>query len=51
MILRADLAWQSRDLATFDRWARPAITLWSDADPELRKRIDTLRSHQQSRQP
>ena len=42
MVLRAELAWQARDLTTFDRWARPAIQLWSDADPELRKPIDTF---------
>jgi hypothetical protein len=51
MALRADLAWQSRDVATFDKWARPAVTLWSDADPELRRRIEVLRSHQRARQP
>jgi hypothetical protein len=42
MILRANLAWQERDRATFERWARPAVQLWGDADPELRKPIDIL---------
>jgi hypothetical protein len=51
MALRAELAWQARDVATFDKWARPAVTLWSDADPELRRRIDLLRSRQRTRQP
>ncbi|MEO8335029.1 MAG: serine/threonine-protein kinase [bacterium] len=51
MALRADLAWQARDGATFDRWSRPALILWSDADPELRRRVDVLRTRQQPRQP
>ncbi|MEO5817224.1 MAG: serine/threonine-protein kinase [Gemmatimonadaceae bacterium] len=51
MALRSDLAWQARDFATFDKWARPAVILWSDADPELRRRIDVLRSRQGTRQP
>jgi hypothetical protein len=49
MALRADLAWQAHDVATFDRWARPAVLLWSDADPELRRRIDAIRSRQRPR--
>jgi hypothetical protein len=51
MALRSELAWQARDVATFDKWARPAVTLWSDADPELRRRIEVLRARQRSRQP
>jgi hypothetical protein len=49
MALRADLAWQARDVATFDKWAKPAVLLWSDADPELRRRIDVIRSRQRTR--
>jgi hypothetical protein len=49
MALRADLAWQARDVAMFIKWSRPAVTLWSDADPELRRRIDALRDRQRSR--
>jgi tetratricopeptide (TPR) repeat protein len=49
MALRADLAWQARDVPMFDRWARPAVLLWSDADPELRRRIDVIRSRQRTR--
>ena len=36
-------------IATFDKWARPAMTLWNDADPELRLRVDSLRSRQRPR--
>ena len=51
MALRADLAWQARDFPTFDRWARPAMLLWSDADPELHRRVDLLRNRVRARQP
>ncbi len=51
MALRADLAWQAHDLATFDRWARPAVALWSDADAELRRPIELLRDRQRTRKP
>ena len=43
MILRANLALQTHDTVTFQRWARSAVLLWSDADPELRAQADTLR--------
>jgi len=49
MTLRSELAWQAQDHATFERWARPAVTLWSDADVELRPPIDRLRQHLQGR--
>jgi hypothetical protein len=51
MMLRADVAWQKRDLPTFDRWARSAVLFWSDADPELHRRVDALGSRLRSRQP
>src|SRR5260221_11274413 len=35
MTLRSELAWQAQDHATSQRGARPAVTLWSDADVEL----------------
>lgn len=44
MMLRAELAWRANDRPAFDRWARPAALLWSDADPELRGPVDVLRS-------
>ena len=44
MMLRAELAWRANDHPAFDRWARPAALLWSDADPELRGPVDVLRS-------
>ena len=39
MALRAELAWRRGDSATFARWARPVMVLWSDADPELRAAV------------
>ena len=42
MTLRAELAWRAHDRPTFERWARPAVTLWSDADAELRGPIVVL---------
>ena len=43
MLLRAQLAWRTGDRPTAERWTRAAYVLWSDADPELRAPIDTLR--------
>lgn len=50
MILRAELAQRLGDRATFERWARPAITLWSNADGELRRSVEPLRRSMQSAQ-
>lgn len=48
MALRSELAWQVRDRVTFERWAKPAVTLWSDADVQLRQPIMRLREHLQA---
>jgi hypothetical protein len=51
MMLRAELAWRSRDIPTFQRWAKPAVALWSEADPELRRPVDVLKTRLRSPQP
>ncbi|HEX2718765.1 MAG TPA: protein kinase [Gemmatimonadaceae bacterium] len=43
MALRAELAWRRGDRATFERWARPVVLLWRDADPPLQATIATIR--------
>ena len=47
MVLRAELAWRANDRPTFERWARSAVVLWSDADPPLREPVEALRSRVQ----
>ena len=42
MALRAELAARAGDNVTAQRWTRPVIALWSDADPELRPVVDRI---------
>ncbi len=42
MVLRADLAAQTGDMATAASWARPVTVLWSSADQFLRPTVDRM---------
>jgi serine/threonine-protein kinase len=49
MILRADLAQTRGDLATSQKWARAASTLWANADLTLQPEVRRMRSIAQLR--